>query len=119
MNGILANISGFVTMSRSHTPDGRPLYLSSPFIFGCIVAVIIPPLSLYIFSQTHGYDISDAGAYGELIRFLNIRLLSASVIVNVGLFFLGLKFDKELFSRGILYGTVFIFVIILFYKYAL
>ncbi len=106
-------------MNRPHTPDGRPLYLSSPFILGCILAIIVPPISLYLFSKTHGYNINDAGAYGELIRFLNIRLLSASVIVNVGLFFLGLKFDKELFSRGVLYGTVFIFVIILIYKYAL
>lgn len=106
-------------MNQRHTPDGRPLYLSGPFIIGCILAIVIPPISLLVFSKTHGYNISDAGAYGELIRFLNIRLLSASVIVNVGLFFLGLRFDKELFSRGILYGTVLVFVIILIYKYAL
>lgn len=106
-------------MKQPHTPDGRPLVLSAPFILGFLIAMVIPPISMFVFSQIHGYNISEAGAYGELVRFLNIRLLSASVIVNVGLFFLALRFDKELFSRGVLYGTVFIFVIILLYKYAL
>ncbi|MCC5918649.1 MAG: hypothetical protein JJU02_15105 [Cryomorphaceae bacterium] len=104
-------------MNDPRTPDGRPLWLSGQFIFGLIIAVVLPPVTLILFSQIHGYEINDPGAYRELIKVLNVRLLSASVIVNVGVFFLGLKFDKELFSRGVLYGTVLVFVAILLYKY--
>lgn len=104
-------------MNDPRTPDGRPIWLHGNFIFGFFTAIVLPPLTLMLFSHMHGYSISEAGAYRELIKVLNIRLLSASVIINVGVFFLGLKLEKELFSRGILYGTVLVFVMILLYKY--
>ncbi|TVQ78358.1 MAG: hypothetical protein EA358_05180 [Flavobacteriales bacterium] len=104
-------------MHDPRTPDGRPIWYSAPFVFTFIIAMILPVITLYIFSKTHGYNIQQEGAIKELVKVLNVRLLSASVILNAGLFFLALKFDKELIARGILYGTVVVFALIFIYKY--
>jgi hypothetical protein len=104
-------------MHDPRTPDGRPIRYSGPFVFSLILAIILPVVSLYVFSKTHGYSIQEKGAIKELVKVLNVRLLSASVLLNAGLFFLALRFDKELVARGILYGTVMVFALIFIYKY--
>ncbi len=87
------------------------------FLFGFLIGLILPFLGGVIFYLLF-FGYMDAGYF--LRHIMNsgnwVSVLSLGVILNLGAFFLFLRNDAEMSSRGVL-GATFIFAFIaMFYK---
>ena len=56
---------------------------------------------------------------GDIIKQVNVQIITLGMIINAGLFFLSLKFDKEEIGRGILSISVVYLVVIFIYRFLL
>ena len=85
---------------------------------GMIAGILVPSLGIYIFSITN---------YSELTfqQFINITiegkilspLLSLYAVINLGVFYLFLHFDKLYSARGVIFSTIFYGVLIVILKF--
>ncbi len=75
-------------------------------ITGVVVGIIAPPVAFYLFCRISFPDIS---VYDQLLSYIRRNVLthviSLSVIINLALFFIFLRMNKEFISRGILGAT--------------
>lgn len=55
----------------------------------------------------------------ELIKQINVQIITLGMIINAALFFLFLRFEKEDVSRGILFVSVIYLVGIFIYRFLL
>lgn len=84
---------------------------------GIVISLAIPALAIPL-----GHALNpDFKAYvkvgGEFLVQLNSKLLTLGVLANAGLFFLMLRLNKEAMAKGIMSGSLAIFVITLVYRY--
>ncbi|MBL7928788.1 MAG: hypothetical protein JNL47_04850 [Bacteroidia bacterium] len=87
------------------------------FLFGFIIGLILPVIGSFIF-YLFFFSYMDAGYFlNHVLSSGNwVSVLSIGVILNLGAFFLFLRNDAEMSSRGVL-GATFIFAFIaVFYK---
>lgn len=86
-------------------------------LLGIIISLAIPALAIPL-----GHALNpDFKAYvkvgGEFLVQLNGKLLTLGVLANAGLFFLLLRLNKEAIAKGIMSGSLIIFVLTLVYRY--
>ena len=56
---------------------------------------------------------------GDVIKQVNVQIITLGMLINAGLFFLSLKFEKEEIGRGILSISVVYLVVIFIYRFLL
>lgn len=81
---------------------------------GCLTAFVVSFITF--FASNPGFKFADyfnIYVNGHLLA----PILSVSLVGNLGLFFLFLKFDKDLISKGILMATIFVGIIIFVLKF--
>jgi uncharacterized membrane protein YozB (DUF420 family) len=52
----------------------------------------------------------------EVVKQVNVQLITLGMIINAGLFFLFMKYNKEAISRGILVASVSLLILIFVYR---
>jgi hypothetical protein len=93
------------------------LFRINHFIFGLLTGLLLPFVGVMVFYLIF-FSYMDAGYFlNHIVNSGNwVSVLSLGVILNLGAFFLFLRNDAEMSSRGVL-GATFIFAFIaVFYK---
>lgn len=87
------------------------------WFMGFFAGIVAPLFGLVIFFETKPefkmYDNFDPESFKSLI----FQIASVGLIINMGLFFVALKFNRDVVSKGILHATVTFLVAIVAYKF--
>jgi hypothetical protein len=85
---------------------------------GLVIGILSPPLTFYIFSKLSFPDITPWEQFLSYHRRnVSTHVISLSVIVNLALFFIFLKSNRELTSRGILGATILYAITVVILKF--
>jgi len=84
---------------------------------GFFVGVIAPVFAMVMFFEINPeykmYDNFDPESFKELI----FKISFFGLLLNVGIFFLALKFNKDSLAQGVLYATFFTLIVSLVYRF--
>ena len=88
-------------------------------IIGVFVGVIAPIFAMVMFFEIKPeykmYDNFDPESFKELL----FKISFFGLLLNVGIFFAALKFNKDSLAQGVLYATFFTLVASIVYRFVL
>lgn len=87
------------------------------FFLGFAAGLALPFITLRIAFLLKPELLGVARVGGEYLVQLNSQLITVGVLVNAVLFFLLLRLNREQAARGILSGSILLFVGVLVYRY--
>lgn len=86
---------------------------------GLSLGFFLPILALWFLFQLRPELIGIQQFDYDVVRQLNVQLLSLGLLLNGAAFFLALRFNKELISRGILIASVIAMLFLIIYRFLL
>lgn len=90
-----------------------------PVLLGFLAGLILPVVALWLIFLLRPEVMGIQKFDYEVVRQLNVQLLSLGLLLNGAAFFLALKFEKEDFSRGLLAASVLALVLVFIYRFLL
>lgn len=93
--------------------------LTPLFGLGLFIGLVMPLLGVYLMLEARPELIGIQRFEGEIIKQINVQIITLGMIINAGMFFIFLKLDKEEISRGILIMSVVYLVAIFIYRFLL
>jgi uncharacterized membrane protein YozB (DUF420 family) len=88
-------------------------------VLGLLLGLFMPLLSLYLIFVFRPEYLGVQKFNYEVIKQLNIGLLTFGMLLNAACFFLLLRFEKERLGNGILQATVLLLLLMVIYKFML
>ncbi len=88
-------------------------------IVGMVTGLLLPPLVLWLIFNFRPELLSIQNFDAEVIKVINVQLITLGILLNAGAFFLFLKLEKEAMSRGVLIITVAYLIAIFIYRFLL
>ncbi len=94
--------------------------LSPQWLMGLLIGLITPLFGIALILEARPellgiQNISEE----ELIKQINVQIITLGMIINAALFFIFLRFQKEDLSRGILFVSVLYLIGIFIYRFLL
>ena len=86
---------------------------------GILLGLTLPFLSLYLIFVLRPELLGVQRFNYEVIKQLNLGLLTFGMLLNAACFFLVLRFDREKMGNGILQATVLLLLAMVIYKFLL
>jgi|OM-RGC.v1.031168332 hypothetical protein len=88
-------------------------------LFGVLLGLLMPILGtvLVLYSRPELQGIQQFEH--EIVKQINVEIITFGMIVNAGLFFLFMRFDREQISRGILFSSLLCLLLIFIYRFLL
>lgn len=105
--------------NKPKDPDSRSRFNQT--YLGVIYGIIGPFIGFWIYYLMQFSDRKSPGAFVELFLAtseIQSKILSLSLIFNLGMFFIFLKFDFRSTALGILYATFLYIPVILYLKFS-
>lgn len=94
--------------------------LSPQWWLGLMIGLFMPLLGIAIILEARPELLGiQRLSEEELIKQINVQIITLGMIINAALFFLFLRFEKEDVSRGILFVSVIYLVGIFIYRFLL
>ena len=93
--------------------------ISPQFFLGLFVGLIMPIVSVALMMEAHPDLVGIQRIDSEFVKQVNVQIITLGMLINAGLFFLSLRFDKEEVGRGILAITVVYLIVIFIYRFLL
>ena len=93
--------------------------ISPQFFLGLFVGLIMPIVGVALMMETHPDLVGIQRIDSEFVKQVNVQIITLGMLINAGLFFLSLRFDKEEVGRGILAITVVYLIVIFIYRFLL
>ncbi|AEV32454.1 hypothetical protein [Owenweeksia hongkongensis] len=93
--------------------------LSPQWLLGLVIGLLMPLLGILLMIESRPELVGIQRFEGDIIKQVNVQIITLGMIINAGLFFLSLKFDKEEIGRGILSISVVYLVVIFIYRFLL
>lgn len=93
--------------------------LSPQWLLGLVIGLLMPMLGVLLMLESRPELVGIQRFEGDIIKQVNVQIITLGMIINAGLFFLSLKFDKEEIGRGILSISVVYLVVIFIYRFML
>jgi len=97
-----------MTWTKEHTKG---------LILGLITPIVVVPIVLFIISITQNYIFSQLWHKFNLNNPYQIKIITLSIIANLGWFYLFLNKDKFNFARGIIIATMLYAPYIIYIKF--
>jgi uncharacterized membrane protein YozB (DUF420 family) len=88
-------------------------------IIGFVLGLLLPILSLFLIFLVRPELLGVQRFNYEVIKQLNVGLLTFGMLLNAACFFLVLRFNKERMGNGILQSTVLLLLLMVIYKFLL
>lgn len=93
--------------------------LSPQWLLGLVVGLLMPLLGVLLMLELRPELVGIQRFEGDVIKQVNVQIITLGMLINAGLFFLTLRFDKEEIGRGILSISVVYLVVIFIYRFLL
>ncbi len=95
------------------------LSTSQEYIIGIALGLSLPFISLYLIFSLRPELLGVQRFNYEVIKQLNLGLLTFGMLLNAACFFLVLRFNKERMGNGILQATIVLLLAMVIYKFLL
>ena len=86
---------------------------------GFAAGLLAPIFGLFVFISNNPEIKNGEFENMEAFQSLIFQIVSVGLILNMGLFFVALKFDKEIISKGVMHASVVFLIAIVVYKFIL
>lgn len=83
---------------------------------GILIGIAMPILGVILMLSLRPELQSIQQFEDEVVKQVNVQLITLGMIINAGLFFLFMKYNKEAISRGILVASVSLLILIFVYR---
>ncbi len=94
--------------------------LTAPWMLGLLIGLITPLFGIALILEARPELLGiQSISEDELIKQINVQIITLGMMINAGLFFIFLRFDKEDISRGILFISVIYLLGIFIYRFLL
>lgn len=92
---------------------------SRPLLLGLLCGLIVPILGVFLVLEARPELLGIQEMDASIVKSINTQIITLGMIINVGLFFLFLKLEKDKVSQGILAISVIYLVLIFVYRFLL
>lgn len=86
---------------------------------GLLIGLVLPVIGIFIITSSRPELVGVQRFGGEIIKQLNVMIITFGMLINAGAFFVFLRLEKEDISRGILFISVIYLVAIFIYRFLL
>jgi formate-dependent nitrite reductase membrane component NrfD len=93
--------------------------LSLQLLLGIIIGLLMPLLGVYLMLDTRPELVGIQKFEGDIVKQVNVKIITLGMIINAGLFFVALQLNKEEAGRGILMSSVLYLIGIFIYRFLL
>ncbi len=93
--------------------------LSPQLLLGIFIGLIMPLFGVYLMLDLRPELMGIQRFEGDIVKQVNVQIITLGMIINAALFFLALRLDKEEVGRGILFISVIYLVGIFVYRFLL
>jgi Co/Zn/Cd efflux system component len=93
--------------------------LSKQRLIGLLSGLFVPVLGVFIVLNARPELLGIQQMDENIVKVVNTQIVTLGLIINAGLFFAFLKFNKEEISQGILVTTVFYLILVVVYRFLL
>ncbi len=104
-----------ITLARSQHMKNHTVQL----IAGMLTGLALPPLALWLIFTFRSELLALQSFDDEVIKVINVQLITLGILLNAGAFFLFLRLNKEAMGRGVLIVTVLYLLAIFIYRFLL
>ncbi len=92
---------------------------SAPLFIGLLIGLLMPVFGVFLVMEFRPELIGIQKFDQSIVKSINTQIITLGMILNAGLFFLFLKFDKEKIGQGILSISVIYLIMIFVYRFLL
>lgn len=92
---------------------------SPQWLLGLVIGLLMPLLGVLLMLELRPELVGIQRFEGDVIKQVNVQIITLGMLINAGLFFLSLRLDKEEIGRGILAISVVYLVVIFIYRFML
>lgn len=92
---------------------------SPQWLLGLVIGLLMPLLGVLLMLELRPELVGIQRFEGDVIKQVNVQIITLGMLINAGLFFLTLRFDKEEIGRGILSISIVYLVVIFIYRFLL
>ena len=93
--------------------------ITAQWWLGLLIGLVMPVFGVYLILDARPELLRLQDFNHDLVKQVNVQVITVGMIINAGLFFLFLKFKKEDLSRGILFISVLYLLGIFIYRFLL
>ena len=93
--------------------------ISPQYLLGLIIGLIMPIFGIALMMEAYPDLVGIQRFDSEIVKQVNVQVITLGMIINAGLFFLFLKLEKEEVGRGILFISVLYLIVIFIYRFLL
>ena len=93
--------------------------VSPQWILGLIIGIVMPVFGIALMMQAHPDLVGIQRFDAEIVKQVNVQVITLGMIINAGLFFVFLKLHKEDVGQGILFVSVIYLILIFIYRFLL
>lgn len=97
---------------KSTKPGG-----SGQILLGILIGLALPVLGTAVILLVRPELKDIQSLQYDVIKQINVQIVTLGMIMNAALFFLFLRWGRELISRGIVFASVFLLVLIFIYRF--
>ena len=88
-------------------------------IMGIFVGLLMPVIGIFMMLEARPELAGIQRFDMEIVKQINVEIITLGMIINAGLFFLFLRFKQEAVSQGILISSVIVLILIFIYRFLL
>lgn len=93
--------------------------ISPQHLLGLVIGLIMPILGIGLMMQAYPDLVGMQRFDSDIVKQVNVQVITLGMLINAGMFFLFLKLEKEEVGRGILSISVFYLIVIFIYRFLL
>jgi len=97
----------------------NPNNVNAQLALGALLGLLMPILGIVLMLWARPELGSLQKFSGDIVKTVNVQIITLGMLINAGLFFLFLRWQKEPLSRGILLISVAELVVIFIYRFVL
>jgi uncharacterized membrane protein YozB (DUF420 family) len=86
-------------------------------LLGIIIGFSMPVVGIFLMLLAHPQLETLQQYEAEVVKQVNVKLVTLGMLINAGLFFLFMRWQKEEISRGILLASVVCLLVIFGYRF--
>ncbi len=93
--------------------------LSRGWWLGLVIGLLMPLLGVLLIFEARPELLGIQKYEEDIVKHINVQIVTMGMLINAGLFFLFLKMDREDMSRGLLFISVVYLLVIFIYRFLL
>lgn len=93
--------------------------INPQWILGLLIGIVMPVIGILLITEARPELLGIQKLDSNVVKQVNVQIITLGMIINAGLFFLILRFNKEEMGRGILFASVVYLVLIFIYRFLL